>query len=404
MSKIAIIGTGYVGLVSGCCLAEAGNEVIAVDVDKEKIEKLSKGEPTIFEPGLEELLNKNIKNGRLSFSVSVRDAIKDADACFIAVGTPHDKTKNEPDLNFVFGALNEILENVSGDLLIVNKSTVPLGTADNMMKIIQSKKLQYQVSLCSNPEFLAQGSAVKDFMEPHRILIGVEDKNSEKILKEIYKYFIDKGYKFISTNIASAELAKYAANSLLALKVAYINEIASFSEKIDAKIADVKDVLTTDPRIGDKFLNPGPGYGGSCFPKDTRALAHAGNLREIDLPIISNIDASNEARISFITRKVEVEIEKRNAKNITILGLAFKAGTDDVRDSQGIKIIKYLNKTHPSLGIKAYDPEAKFTQDFDAEICDNLNDAIENSDLVCVVTAWPEFKKLSLDNILDLSA
>jgi UDPglucose 6-dehydrogenase len=404
MPKIAIIGTGYVGLVSGCCLAEAGNEVIAIDVDAVKLEKLKKGISPIFEPGLEELLQKNIKNGRIEFKDSLKNSLEGIDACFVAVGTPHDKKTNEPNLSFVFSALNEILENVSGDLLIVNKSTVPLGTAEKMKDVIESKNSEYKISLCSNPEFLSQGSAVKDFMEPHRILIGVEDKKSEEILRDVYAYFIKKGFPFICSNIASAELAKYAANSLLALKVAYINEVATFAETIDANISDIQKVLTLDPRIGNKFLNPGPGYGGSCFPKDTRALAHAGKLRDVDLPIIKNIDVSNEARISFITKKIEKEIKKRNAKTITILGLAFKAGTDDVRDSQGIKIIKHLNKTNPNLRVKAYDPKAKFKQDFDAEICDNLDYAVKNSDLICIITAWPEFKDLGLDNVLDLSA
>ena len=391
MVKIAIIGTGYVGLVSAACLAEAGNSVTAIDIDIKKIENLKKSIIPIYEPNLAELVEKNLANGNLQFSTSVIETLQEKpEICFIAVGTPHNKETNEADLTYLYQALNDILTNIKNNLLIVNKSTVPLGTADKMSKIIKDAKSKYTITIASNPEFLSQGSAVKDFMEPHRIVIGTENKTDKILLEKSYKYFTDKGFPLVSTNIASSELTKYAANSLLALKVAFINEIDTFAEHIGANIKDIQHALTLDPRIGNKFLNPGPGYGGSCFPKDTRALKKAAERLNIDFPIINNIDNSNEFRISYIADKISKIIIEKQIKSLSILGLTFKAGTDDVRDSQAIKIIKILNKKFPHLIIKAYDPKAKFKQDFKAIICTSLEEA-KDSDAIVIITEWKEF-------------
>ncbi len=395
--KIAIIGTGYVGLVSAVCFSELGHKVTAIDIDKEKISALKNKKIPIFEPEIKKLLSKNLDNGNLIFSDDLKVGIKDQDVCFIAVGTPHNEKTNQPNLDFVWNALESIIDNINNDILIVNKSTVPIGTAF-LMKDIIAKHKKYKISLASNPEFLSQGTAVRNFLEPQRIVVGIDSKDDELLLKKIYQKFIDKKYPFIVTNISSAELIKYSANSFLAMKVAFINEIACLSEEIGANIDDIKQALSLDNRIGDKFLNAGPGYGGSCFPKDTQALRKVTKNYHLKLPLIQNIDVSNNLRIKNISQKIKNILVKHKENKITMLGLSFKTGTDDVRNSQSLKIINFLQEEN--IKISAFDPQAKIFLK-KTEIFNNLDQALKNSKIICVVTDWPEFKNIPKTDLAD---
>ena len=396
MSKnITVIGAGYVGLVTALCLAEIGHNVIVIEQDQEKISKLENGDPIIYEPQLKELLKKHLKAKNVFFTNSYAQALKNRKICILAVGTPYDELTQKSDLTFVDEALSDVLQNVSGDILIVNKSTVPLNTAQNMQNIIDKHEPKYRVSVASNPEFLSQGRAVKDFMNPRRIVVGTGSKEDEDLLIELYKPFIDQGYPFVATDIASSELIKYAANSFLALKVAYINEIAELAANYSANINDISLALGLDERIGDRFLSPGPGYGGSCFPKDSRALKLSAQEANLDLPIINNIDNSNELTIKNTANKISQIIDKYKVNNILFLGVAFKAGTDDIRDSQTVKIVNLINSKNRNIVVN--DPYAltKLPADFKGKKETNLSNALKEAELICVMTEWAEFLDIS---------
>jgi UDPglucose 6-dehydrogenase len=398
MSKknIAVIGSGYVGLVSALCFADSGHFVTSIDNNIDKINLLKKAVPTIYEPGLKKLLEKNIASGNITFTSSYLEGLRNKDVCFIAVGTPNDPKTNKADLSFLFAALDTILENVSNDILIVNKSTIPLGTTTKIKEKILAKKTKFNISLASNPEFLSQGRAIKDFLYPQRIIIGVSSSQDENLLAEIYASFTNQTSPLIATDIASAELIKYAANTMLALRVAYINEIAQIAAKTGANIQDISTALALDERIGSKFLQSGPGYGGSCFPKDTISLAKSAKELDLELPLISNINLSNNNTINIIAQKIITLLEKYKIKNLLVMGLAFKAGTDDIRDSQPLKIIDYITNNSKNIQINVHDPFALkyFTESKDITKSNDLVESIKNNEAIVIATEWKEYQEI----------
>ncbi|MBL6621101.1 MAG: UDP-glucose/GDP-mannose dehydrogenase family protein [Rickettsiales bacterium] len=401
--NIAIIGSGYVGLVSALCLAEIGHNVTAIDKDADKIAKLNKAVSPIYEAGLENLLKKNLANKNISFTTNLAEGLKNKDACFIAVGTPYDEKTQTSNLSYLYSALDDILNNISNDIVIINKSTVPLGTAKLIKQKIEDYKTKYKIYLASNPEFLSQGRAVKDFQFPMRIIIGVEDEISEKLLQDIYQPFINESSPIISTNIASAELIKYASNSFLALKVSFINEIAQISAKTGANIEDISYSMGLDERIGDKFLKSGPGYGGSCFPKDTISLAHSAKELSLDLPIIKNINFSNDATIKNIADKIDLLLQQHNMSDLLVMGAAFKAGTDDIRDSQSLKIIAYLQEKRKNINIAIHDPFAlkHVKENTNLKKSQDLKKLLKEHKLIVIATEWREYQELSSELFLD---
>lgn len=405
-NNIAVIGGGYVGLVTASCMAATGNKVRVYDIDEDKIAQLQKAKVPFYEPELDILIKNNL-NLNLSFSTDIKESLKNVEACFIAVGTPHDKKTNKPDLSFFYDAIDKIIDNLSGDILIVNKSTLPLGTAKEIREYIRQRKTKYRVSIATNPEFLSQGRAVKDFMNPQRIVLGIEDEKDYKLLMSIYGAFAQqKNTVFVKTNIATAELIKYTANSFLAMKVSFINEIAEIAANIGADISDVTYAVGLDNRIGNKFLNPGPGYGGSCFPKDSKALSFASKSLNLDLPLVQNIDLSNENRINSIADRLIDFIEKKKLDRIAILGMAFKAGTDDVRDAQAIKIINYVLDKLPDIKIHIHDPMAVQAayriliddgRQNNIVVMKDLKMSLKDILLFCIMTEWEDYKNLGTE-------
>jgi UDPglucose 6-dehydrogenase len=410
--KLGVIGAGYVGLVSASCFAELGNEVISIDVDEAKIAALKSGKIPIFEEGLQEICSKNQQEGRLLFSSEISD-ISDCEALLIAVGTPTNEQSGEANLDFVFAAAENIAQyaNQEKPILIILKSTVPVGTHEKVRDFIQEKNPALEFYMVANPEFLSQGTAVADFMKPSRVVIG-SDGNAQaiKMCKHLYGRLFSK-YEdcFIFTDIASASLAKYASNAFLAMKVAFVNEMADLAEKYTANIDDITRVMGFDERIGSKFLKAGPGFGGSCFPKDTLELQNTATKQGLNLPIINAIYTSNEVRVKNIAQKIQNLLDGEiKGKNIAILGLAFKANTDDVRDSQSIKIIRNLVKQ--GSNITAYDPmamrNAKMSlQDIgNIKWADDLYIASKDADIICIMTEWSEFKQIDLIKVKALMA
>lgn len=397
--KIAIIGTGYVGLVSGTCLAEVGHTVICADVVKKKIDLLHHGELPIFEPGLQELVEKNVDLKRLSFTGNVISAIEQANIIFIAVGTPSDNT-GRADLSYVKQVARTIGEHLNGYKVIVNKSTVPIGTGKKIRALIAQHASHFvDFDVVSNPEFLREGSAVSDFLMPDRIVVGCESERAHKIMAEIYEPFTQKNIPLVVTNIETAETIKYASNSFLATKIAFINEIYRLCDQTGADIGTVAKAMGLDHRISPYFLNPGPGFGGSCFPKDVQALIRIGEDLNLDLPLVNAALASNSAQKQYVVTKIEKLLSDNVAgKTIAVLGLAFKANTDDIRDSSAIHIIKQL--LDKGAFIKAYDPQAMehMKELFNTvHYCLSPYDAAKDADLCVVLTEWPEFKKLDLE-------
>ncbi len=396
--QIAIVGTGYVGLVTGTCFAELGFEVTCIDNNKDKIDRLKKGIIPIYESELEVLVKKNISEGRLKFTTSIKEGIGCKAAIFLAVGTPQDKD-GSADLSYIFAAAKEIAKDIGNqESILVTKSTVPVGTGAKLKRILKKTKLQ----VASNPEFLREGSAVYDFMNPDRIVIGTDSIHSKAILEKLYQTFISKGAPIISTDIASAELIKYAANAFLATKIAYINEIADISEKIGANIKDIALGMGLDRRIGKDFLNPGPGYGGSCFPKDTEALLKVSKDLGAKSSIVKTVIKSNKGRKKNLAQKIVYIVG--NNKTIAVLGLAFKANTDDARESPAVEIIQQLIKH--KMKIKAYDPKAiGNTREIlgnKIEYCSNAYDACKGAKAFVVLTEWSEFKNLDFKKIKSL--
>ena len=400
--KLCMIGTGYVGLVSGLCFADLGNGVICVDNDINKINRLKQGIIPIYEPGLDELVKKNFKSGRLTFSTNLSESVSKSNIIFICVGTPTKKNKYEADLSQVYSGAHEISKNIKSFKIIINKSTVPVMTGDKVETIISKRVKKSLFSVVSNPEFLREGDAIRDFTYPDRIVVGTSNIKSNKILKNLYSPLISKGAKYINTSRRAAELIKYASNAFLATKITFINELANLCEKLDINIEDVSIGIGTDNRIGSRFLRAGPAYGGSCFPKDTRAIVDTANKSKISLSVINTVINSNNKRSEILLKRIN-NILKNKIKNkkITFLGVTFKANTDDMRESASLKMIPYLNKKGAS--IRYYDPTGKkieFEKLKNVKFENNIRNACELSDLIIIHTEWNEFKHIDLKKIV----
>ena len=401
--KITIIGTGYVGLVSGTCFAEFGVTVTCVDKDKEKIEKLKKGIIPIFEPGLDELVKKNISEKRLYFDTDLEKSLKEADIIFIAVGTPSRRGDGHADLSYVFSAAKEIGKRLKKYAVIVNKSTVPIGTGKKVYEIIKKINPKLKFDVASNPEFLREGSAINDFMRPDRVVIGCDSDKAKNLLRELYRPLYLLETPIIFTKRETAELIKYAANSFLATKITFINEISDLCEKVGANVSDVSIGIGLDGRIGKKFLHPGPGYGGSCFPKDTLALVKTAQDKNSPLKLVEHVVQSNLNRKKMIYKRVLKMLSKLKKKNkvISILGLTFKPNTDDMRDSPSLNLVPSLIKNNCKL--KLYDPEGMkeaktYFKKYSNYIkwCNDSYEACEKSDALVILTEWNQFRALDL--------
>jgi UDPglucose 6-dehydrogenase len=400
---IAVIGTGYVGLVTGACFAEFGVEVTCVDVDQEKIERLLDGVMPIYEPGLEQLVSKNTQAGRLHFTTDVRQAVEQALVIFLAVGTPP-KADGSPDLSFVEAAASSIAEYMNGYKVIVTKSTVPIGTGEHIRQLVaERKKTKATFGVVSNPEFLREGAAINDFMRPDRVVIGSRDEEAVAIMKDLYRplYLIEA--PFVITSLEAAELTKYAANAFLATKVSFINEIANLCDQIGCDVHDVARAIGMDKRIGSKFLHPGPGFGGSCFPKDTRALASVARQYECASLIVDAVIEVNQRQGEYVLAKIRKLVGELKGKNIAVLGLAFKPETDDMREAPAVGIIHSL--LADGAKVRAYDPvamnEAKKILS-EIEYADDEYAAVADADALVFVTEWNQFRALDLSRIRDL--
>ena len=406
--KIAIIGSGYVGLVSAICLAKIGHDVVSVDNDKEKIDNLNHGIVPIFEPNLTELLSEVKALQKIIFTTNIKQAITDCNAIFIAVGTPQGQD-GSADLTFIFEVVKQIAVNSQKPQIIITKSTVPAGTGGKIKQFLADVAPNIKFSIVSNPEFLREGFAIDDFMYPERIVIGVDSIDSKKIMQEIYQYFGDE--KLIFTDIVTAELAKYACNSFLATKIAFVNQMADLCEAFNGDIKKLTQIMGSDSRIGGKFLSPGPGFGGSCFPKDIKAISNFAKQADVDLSIIENVITANQVRIKKIVKKILEIVQKNKIKNckIAFMGLAFKANTDDIRYSPAIAIIKELLKNNQDIKITASDPQADknaeiyFSNNDNVEIFSDPYIAIFDSDIIIIATEWNEYKKLDFTKIRNIT-
>ncbi len=399
--KICMIGTGYVGLVSGVCFADMGNSVICVDKNTQKIKMLNQNKIPIYEPGLKELVSKNYLSGRINFTTDIKMAVQKSDLIFICVGTPTLKNTDSADLKYVFSAANEIAKHINKFKVIVTKSTVPITTGDKIESLIAKKRKRNLFEVVSNPEFLREGEAIRDFRFPDRIVVGSNNKKASKKLEYLYQPIISKGAKFISTNRRGSELIKYAANAFLATKISYINEIANLCEKTNVDIEDVSIAIGLDQRIGSRFLRAGPAYGGSCFPKDTRALTVTASKFNTDLSIIKSVIKSNEKRKKTLTFRIEkILLNKIKNKKITFLGVTFKPNTDDMRESSSLFMIPYLIKK--GAIISYYDPTGKksnFSKLKRVSFADKVEEACYKTDLIIIHTEWEEFKSLDFKRI-----
>ena len=397
---IAVIGTGYVGLVTGAGLSDFGNDVICVDVDVKKIEALNSGLIPIYEPGLDTLVSKNVNEGRLRFTTNLAEALEKARAIFIAVGTPP-KPDGSADLRYVEEVAHSIAKHMNGPKLVITKSTVPIGTGRMIEQIIQSHETGHKASIVSNPEFLREGSAIEDFMRPDRVVIGASDEDAADMMKEIYAPLLSLEVPFVVTNVESSELIKYAANGFLATKITFINEIASVCEKVGANVQDVALGMGLDSRIGPKFLQAGPGFGGSCFPKDTSAMAEISRRYGYEFQIMEAVLRVNDAvKLRMVEKIVDAMGGDVTGKTIAFLGLAFKPETDDMRDSPTIPIIKGLQKRGAS--IRAYDPQAIENSQSIFENVAYFDDAYttaEGADALVLATEWNEFRALNFERV-----
>jgi len=400
--KICIIGTGYVGLVSGTCFAEIGHNVICVDIDKKKIDKLNRGLIPIYEPGLEELVKRNSDQGRLKFSMDLSLSIKNSNIVFICVGTPTNKITKKADLKYLFKVTKNIKNNLNKYKLIVTKSTVPVMTGDEIEKILNLRKNKNKFDVISNPEFLREGEAVRDFLYPDRVVVGTSSSKANNIMKNLYLPIIKKKSRYFHTSRRAAELIKYTSNAFLATKISYINEVSNLCEKLDIDVNEISVGIGLDERIGDRFLRAGPGYGGSCFPKDTRALLTTAKKFKSELSIVKSAVKSNNNRHNILTSKVsKIMKNKLYNKKISFLGVTFKAGTDDMRESPSLKIIPKL--IQKGCLINYYDPtgpKEEFNKFKNIKYCQNINEACKNTDLIIIHTEWNEFKQLNFKNIV----
>ena len=396
-----MIGTGYVGLVSGACFADLGNTVYCVDKDKSKIDMLNKGSIPIYEPGLSEIVKKNYSSNRIKFTTDLSFAVKNSDIVFICVGTPSSKKNSSADLQFVFKVAAEISNNIKKFKLIVCKSTVPITTSDKIEKIILRKTKRKLFEVISNPEFLREGEAIRDFRFPDRIIIGVNNKKFLKKMKSLYEPLIKKGARLFSTNRRGAELIKYASNAFLATKISFINEMANLCEATGVNIEDISLAMGLDKRIGGRFLRAGPAYGGSCFPKDTKAITVTADQFKINLSIIKTVIKSNQKRKELLTKKIKhILLNKIKNKKIAFLGVTFKANTDDMRESSSLTMIPAFNKK--GAIITYYDPTGKkneFVKLKNVKFCNNIFKACFKADLIIIHTEWDEFKSVDFKKV-----
>jgi UDPglucose 6-dehydrogenase len=397
-----MIGTGYVGLVTGTCFSDLGNKVICADIDKNKINKLNSSKIPIYEPGLEELVKKNFDQKRLSFTTDINSAIKNSDIIFICVGTPTKKNTNTADLKYVFQVVNLIAKNINKYKIIVTKSTVPITTGDKIEKIIKSKNRKNKFDVISNPEFLREGEAIRDFVYPDRVVVGTKSKKANKIMKSLYLPIIKKDSRYFNTSRRGAEMIKYASNAFLATKISYINELANLCEKASVDIKDVSIGMGLDQRIGERFLRAGPAYGGSCFPKDTRALVYTADKLKTSLSIIKNVIKSNENRKNLLLQKIHNIIGKNiKKKKITFLGVTFKPNTDDMREASCLKMIPYLSKKGALINYN--DPSGKkkiLDKIKNVKFQKSISSACYKTDLIIIHTEWNDFKSLNFKNLV----
>ena len=395
--KLCMIGTGYVGLVSGACFSDIGNDVICVDKNENKINKLKDGEIPFYEPGLEELVFKNYKNKSLNFSTNLKNSVKKSDIVFICVGTPTKKGGSAADLSQIYEVVKVISSSINNFKIIVTKSTVPVTTGDEIEKILSNKNNKSRFSVVSNPEFLREGEAIRDFIYPDRIVLGSNDKKSNRILKNLYLPLISKGAKYINTSRRAAELIKYSSNAFLATKITFINEIANLCEKTGINVEDISIGMGLDKRIGSRFLRVGPSYGGSCFPKDTKAIISTADKFKTNLSVIKSVIRSNKNRSKLILNRI-YQILKNKVKNkkICFLGVTFKANTDDMRDAACLSMIPALSKK--GAIIKYFDPtgyKKEFKKIKNVSYSNSIKKSVENSDLIIIHTEWNEFKQLN---------
>ncbi|MXO72825.1 UDP-glucose dehydrogenase family protein [Alteraurantiacibacter buctensis] len=404
--RIVMIGTGYVGLVSGACFADFGHQVTCVDKDKGKIDALLAGRIPIFEPGLDQLVESNVAAGRLDFTLDIAAVLPEADAVFIAVGTPSRRGDGHADLSYVYAAAEEMAPLLRDGAVVVDKSTVPVGTGDEVEAIIRRKCPDLKFSVASNPEFLREGAAIDDFKRPDRVVIGVNDEHAEKVLQEIYRPLTRNDSPLLVMSRRAAELTKYAANAFLATKISFINEIADLCEKVGADVVDVARGIGTDSRIGGRFLQPGPGYGGSCFPKDTLALLKTGQDFGAPLQIVESVVKVNDDRKKAMGQKVINALGGDVAgKTVALLGLTFKANTDDMRDSPAIDIVAALQAA--GITVRGYDPEGMETSKAvisGLHYCDDSYQCMDGADAVVIVTEWDAFRALDLGRAKGLLA
>ena len=401
--KLCMIGTGYVGLVSGVCFSDLGNHVICVDRDSRKINELKKGIIPIYEPGLDELVIKNYHNNRLKFSTDLKDSVLKSDIIFICVGTPTKKNGSGADLSQIYNVAKEIRSSISKFKIIITKSTVPVTTGDEIEKIISQKASKKNFSVVSNPEFLREGEAIRDFTYPDRVVIGTNDKKSNNILKNLYSPLISKGAKYVNTSRRAAELIKYASNAFLATKITFINELANLCEKIDVNIEDISIGMGLDKRIGGRFLRAGPPYGGSCFPKDTKAITATADKFKTNLSVIKSVIKSNENRSTLLLKRVfDILNGKITNKKICFLGVTFKANTDDMRDSSSLSMIPSLIKK--GAKVNYFDPTGKkddFKKLKNIKFSESINNAIKDSDLIIIHTEWNDFKSINFKKVVE---
>ena len=404
--RIAIIGTGYVGLVSGACFSDFGHDVVCVDKDAGKIAALEKGVMPIFEPGLDRLVARNVEGGRLSFTTDLRGGVDGAEAIFIAVGTPSRRGDGHADLTYVYSAAREIADALTGPAVIVTKSTVPVGTGDEVERIVREAAPQRQTWVVSNPEFLREGAAIEDFKHPDRIVLGTEQEAAAEVMREVYRPLYLNKAPLLFTSRRTAELIKYAANAFLATKITFINEVADLCEAVGADVQDVSRGIGLDRRIGPKFLHAGPGYGGSCFPKDTLALLKTAEDHQAPLRIVEAVAKVNDARKRAMGRKVVRALgADPRGKTVALLGLTFKPNTDDMRDAPSISIVQALEDA--GVKVRGYDPEGMgqarplMPQ---VELCDSPYAAAEGADAVVIVTEWDVLRALDLKRLAQTMA
>ncbi len=399
--RLAIIGTGYVGLVSGACFSEFGHEVTCVDINEATIAKLRAGEIPIYEPGLDELVKRNSRSGRLKFTSDVREGVKDAEAVFIAVGTPSRRGDGHADLSYVYAAAQQVAESVTRSCLIVTKSTVPVGTAKQVASIVAKSRPDLTIEVASNPEFLREGSAIEDFMRPDRVVCGTESESAQAVLRDIYRPLSLREVPILFVDCETSELIKYAANAFLAVKITFINEIADLCEKTGANVQAVARGIGMDNRIGSKFLHAGPGYGGSCFPKDTTALLKTAEDFESPMQIVkATVDVNNQRKRMMGRKVIAAAGGSVEDKKIALLGLTFKPNTDDMRDSPAIDIVRVL-QDHGAK-VSAFDPEGRRQAELlleDVEFAEDAYGAMEDADVLVLVTEWNEFRALDLDRV-----